>query len=514
MNIGGFVGKSTKSIYKSCYVSAGSSFINLVSELSNQNVYVGGFAGQFVGDNEMYFCDLRSIDSDNNNPIVKTNMDYDYSGGRVNPNNNLYVGGFIGGVLYNNEYYTKGSVVASSLVQTIGFKNETTISTDNPNTYFGSFVGVVEDNDNNDKAVITFINCSSGSSVVGSNTTNLTRSVLAGLNNSESSVYYAVDTRDYSSATVTGYPNATPIYIATENGYKKYKNIGADAVAQVLATADITDAISISNILNYNSTQTFGPEGSAYVNKPEYNHGFVFKMDSSGLPGRVNMPGNQDATAYSREVEYTYDTNHKTNIKYIVGSNAQMEYDRTIELEHKVFSSDNTWYTDSNFETPASLNSITAGSKYVVYAKTEPEKYTLSFTISKTARNTPTESVQINYGASVLNSSVVVPVVTGYKFDGYYLSSDLSNPIINANGELITTNSTYFADNAWTYFNDNKTVELIAQWVEKSYTITFDVAGGNKEKPADQTTPFSTTTIPIFFCSRICTIWVNLISLS
>ena len=135
------------------------------------------------------------------------------------------------------------------------------------------------------------------------------------------------------------------------------------------------------------------------------------------------------------------------------------------------------WYKESACTNKVtSLGATAYTANITLYAKWTPNTYTI--TLNANGGSGGTESVTATYNSSTLSPAITNPTKTGYTFTGWYSGSGgTGNKVIGTDGKLVVNVSGYTgANGVWTA-TENK--NLYAGWTINSYTLTWNVNGGN-----------------------------------
>ncbi len=473
LNIGSMVALSKDTTFERCaveYNSDNGDFINLnIKDITNFDINIGGVIGLAQGENALYSTDLTfsayspSVILDNDNHQALSTSTYN-------------IGGLFGKAEIQNSGSYKGNLVTSSIVSDFIIEYDDDFAS-GANVNLGGVIGLNPAN-NESVPVITVINSSIETSYFPSATEN--RGILAGVDDGNG-IYHDV----FANST---FP--TPNF-GGDTTPRKIKEIDILSDSYSLDSgAKVNGSATVVDVLNYNSLQTYGPTGSSYENDPT-------KVTANfTVGGEYIFRGETNYTLADlcRTIEYYYSESNHPQITWIKGSNAQIDYDTSIVLPHMQQSEGNVWYINNLCTNPADLSQVVPASDVlVVFAKYEPVENTISFNLNgKTAKNASeyTTSSKIAYNSESLKDSIVLPVATGYTFNGYYVYSGgtPTDQLIDASGNLIKTNATYFSDNKWIYGED---LELKASWTAKEFTINYDIDGGDGVAPTSQSVTYS-----------------------
>ena len=478
LSIGGLVGLSAGNTFENCKVKVSNDFVQVnILNSKNFDINIGGLIGKATGENEIYHSDLLYGDYE---PVVSL-----LNTAAANSTSNYNIGGFIGKAEYTDTELFKGNLVTSSIVSEFVLDYDDVDGGDGIHYINGAninFGGVIGNNPatNLNNPLITVINSSINTSCSPSVGDNV--GILAGIDNGNG-IYYDVFPRNMLNMGNFGGSGSA----------KTYKEINvADENFTIDSGARVNGSATNVDVLNYNALQEYGPAGSDYKNIPS-----KVKADFENSGAYVLRKSSAYTLAdLCRTVEYYYSETVHPQITWIKGSDAHIDYDTSIVVPHMTLAEGNIWYKNSTCtDESTDLSSVLPDSDVlVVYAKYEYEENTISFDLNnKTAKNANeySTSAKIAYNSESLKDVIILPVATGYTFNGYYLFNEVGTPtvqLIDASGNLVKTNATYFSDGKWIYGED---LEVKASWTAKEFTINYDIDGGDGVAPTSQPITYS-----------------------
>ena len=119
----------------------------------------------------------------------------------------------------------------------------------------------------------------------------------------------------------------------------------------------------------------------------------------------------------------------------------------------------------------------TATASKTLYAKWTANTYKI--TLSAPNSSISLQDVQATYNSSSITGTITNPTKTGYTFKGWYSGENgIGSLVISANKQLQANVSSYTGANGVWSATENKT--LYAGWTINSYTLTWNVNGGNE----------------------------------